>query len=1373
MKKLYVFKALLIFSLFFHSITLFAQLDVDNTSGAGDFIQTLVGQGVDVFNVQVNCPEISFGTFESNGSNVGIDQGVIMTSGDATLAQGPNTAGGTGAPNGSYTVDADLEALIPGFSINDACVIEFDFIPQGDSLSFNYVFGSEEYSEYVNSTFNDVFGFFVSGPGISGYYTNDAVNIALIPGTNIPVAIDNVNNGEAQTGEPTGPCMNCDYFIYNGDGNCYSTPTPVECTDSTFIQYDGLTTVLTAGIAVNPCDTFHIKLAIADAGDTAFDSGVFIQGSSFSTNIITLSSQGVALDDTFDTAVEGCVDGQFTFTASAADAYGQTVDFEIGGTAVAGVDYVAFPPTIDIAPNETTFELVIETIDDGVDNGPQTIQIIVENPNCMGVMFDTATLVIAEPPNFTVTEEQTICLGDTAQLVADGAITYEWLHPDIDYVNEPSQLVSPEVSTTYEVVLDYGTCTETLAAEVIIDPCLACPTNVVATASANEACSNDIIDLNFTTDAPDSLITVFWAGPGDVFDNQVWLSNDECAPADFEFVVTVICNDDQTVMLTDTVNITVYPNDLSPFIIENESDCEVSLDVAQGCEDYISVSDALLILPGDSGSTDIFVSYLPSNLCVDPYAVTLEYDCPFCNIQVSEATVQACDGEQFYINLDLVAEDNSDSFTVVDANGNSYGTYNYADLPVLVGPFAGDEVTEYEISISDSVNDECTATATFGPVDCLVCSINSVSIEASECELDMFTVQLDAVYQNTSGNFIVNDYAGNSLGTFAYSELPITLGPFVGDNYIVYSFEVVDEVETDCSFTAELGRVDCVCNIDDYSITALDCDGQNFSIEVVASGINTSDSYNVFVNGANVGTFNYADGAAIVGAFPGDNSSTYLVEIQDSAFEDCGAVTEIGPIACAVCDSGNLVAYGNCNGTDIATFDVYTSFTGNNIYTISDDAGNVYATGIPAGDDVFIGAFPNNAVVNLIISDDLVENCILTATVDCILCDPAQCNSQEGTIMASATELCPEDNVIVDADDFLLMPKQSVFYLFHNQAEVTVSDLPDLINDVYTTGSFLANNNDVIPCGTVVYATAIGAMEDHDMPGFPNYNDICLTVSNTIPIYFACPIVIDVVEICDNSTGEFSFNFDVSGGFPEFFPSTGYEISGDYTGSTLSGDVLTVGPLTDSDTYTITAVDDNGCSGTITNPFVCIKLPIELISFEGEAQANGNALKWLTATEIDNDYFTLEKSIDGVSFEAIHTEKGAGTTSTPQAYEYLDEQVSSGISYYRLSQTDFDGSTSIAGIISIERTQLENIVLNNLHPMPINNLLNIEISAQSNEQINIQIYNMAAQILISELQQIQEGINTFGINTTDLAEGIYLLEIESSGQLIQEKIIKQ
>ena len=142
------------------------------------------------------------------------------------------------------------------------------FIPSGNSLEFSYVFASEEYNEYVCSQFNDVFGFFVNG----GEYSNE--NIALIPGTDppIPVSINNVNNGTVGSNGEAGNCSdlqlaNSAFYVDNADG--------------TNIEYDGYTTTLTAVIAVVPGTEYTIKLAIADAGDGALDSGVFLEGESF------------------------------------------------------------------------------------------------------------------------------------------------------------------------------------------------------------------------------------------------------------------------------------------------------------------------------------------------------------------------------------------------------------------------------------------------------------------------------------------------------------------------------------------------------------------------------------------------------------------------------------------------------------------------------------------------------------------------------------------------------------------------------------------------------------------------------------------------------------------------------------------------------------------------------------------------------------------------------------------------------------------------------------------------------------------------------------------------------------------------------------
>lgn len=225
-----------------------------------DMVEILIGSGLEYSNVVFAGADSSRGSFWGGPGNIGLNNGIILTSGGVSLAPGPNTMTGAGAANMSPG-DPDLEMLSQGGLSYDACVLEFDFIPFYEYVWFQFVFCSEEYPEFVGSAFNDVFGFFISGPGITGPYSNNSKNIALIPNTEIPVSINNVNQD-----------INSDYYVVN---------------DSNFIQYDGFTTVLTAESEVEPMNTYHIKLAIGDIADAIFDSGVLLQASSFCSGPVT------------------------------------------------------------------------------------------------------------------------------------------------------------------------------------------------------------------------------------------------------------------------------------------------------------------------------------------------------------------------------------------------------------------------------------------------------------------------------------------------------------------------------------------------------------------------------------------------------------------------------------------------------------------------------------------------------------------------------------------------------------------------------------------------------------------------------------------------------------------------------------------------------------------------------------------------------------------------------------------------------------------------------------------------------------------------------------------------------------------------------
>jgi hypothetical protein len=241
-----------------------AQLTVDTTYTPQSLVtNVLLGTGVTVTNITCNCTPGAYSFFDGNNSNIGIAGGVLLTTGRARIAIGPNNSPSAGVDNGVVLTDSQLISIDPN-ATHDPCILEFDFVPDSSHIQFKYVFGSEEYNDYVNSTFNDVFGFFLTGPGI----LNPNNNIALIPLTTIPIAINNVNNGySAPNTASAGPCNHCQYFYDNLNG--------------TTIQYDAFTTVLTASATVTPNLTYHIKLAVADASDGVYDSGVFLQCGSF------------------------------------------------------------------------------------------------------------------------------------------------------------------------------------------------------------------------------------------------------------------------------------------------------------------------------------------------------------------------------------------------------------------------------------------------------------------------------------------------------------------------------------------------------------------------------------------------------------------------------------------------------------------------------------------------------------------------------------------------------------------------------------------------------------------------------------------------------------------------------------------------------------------------------------------------------------------------------------------------------------------------------------------------------------------------------------------------------------------------------------
>ncbi len=342
------------------------------------------------------------------------------------------------------------------------------------------------------------------------------------------------------------------------------------------------------------------------------------------------------------------------------------------------------------------------------------------------------------------------------------------------------------------------------------------------------------------------------------------------------------------------------------------------------------------------------------------------------------------------------------------------------------------------------------------------------------------------------------------------------------------------------------------------------------------------------------------------------------------------------------------------------------------------------------------------------------------------------------------------------------------------------------------------NNNNILAIPPAPPFDLDGAGEGTCLIWYVQYNDIggnevgntladltgCFALSNSIevvreicdPQAFDCasnPIVINHNVTCNQGNGLYDVQFTISGGGAGLQGGV-YMVTGDFTGMVIPGQVRNITGLAEGTTYNITVVDDGfGCSASITKgPNNCSKLPVELLAFNGEAQTGGNLLKWVTATEIENDYFSLYSSVNGEDFELIHQQEGGGTISTVQKYQFLDRNVSFGMTYYQLRQTDFDGTNKIIAHTSISRGEQTDVVLLDSFPNPFNSELILNIYSNSDNKVIITLNNILGSSITQHRLMLQNGNNTIHLETDDLTRGLYLLNIQSQKNQHSYKLLK-
>ncbi|MCG8575918.1 MAG: OmpA family protein [Flavobacteriales bacterium] len=261
------------------------QFSTESDSSAEHYVRTvLMGEGVELRNVIFLGKKGSLGKFEADSSLFGMSEGLILTTGNVKGAQGPNDSPkkttlsilpqSGRARKMVRNGDKDLNAISTEPTLDNA-ILQIEFVPKNEELQFNFIFASEEYLEFCGSKYNDIFAFFLSGPKIQ------KTNLAVLPDGKTPVSVNTINHKN-----------NPEYFRRNDfiDRKKKSAKSiekkqnklGIDPQLNNSIQFDGMTTTLTASYKVIPNQVYRIKIAIADASDQSFDSAVFIEGGSFS-----------------------------------------------------------------------------------------------------------------------------------------------------------------------------------------------------------------------------------------------------------------------------------------------------------------------------------------------------------------------------------------------------------------------------------------------------------------------------------------------------------------------------------------------------------------------------------------------------------------------------------------------------------------------------------------------------------------------------------------------------------------------------------------------------------------------------------------------------------------------------------------------------------------------------------------------------------------------------------------------------------------------------------------------------------------------------------------------------------------------------------
>jgi len=774
----------------------------------------------------------------------------------------------------------------------------------------------------------------------------------------------------------------------------------------------------------------------------------------------------------------------------------------------------------------------------------------------------------------------------------------------------------------------------------------------------------------------------------------------------------------------------------------------------------------------DASCTDNFI--FSSNVC----EIGAGGDC---NIQIDAITTE-CNDDGTYTAVLIVSRNDE-----VGNSGFNYSINNGASIniaydmtlsqQVIIADLPGTGQPTF-IKIEDAEIANCSYTITITAPECDF---------VEQCDLEMFAIPSECQGNGTYNLSLVINYVNAGPAGFAYD---IGNGMFVGTaaydgtgsqvvviENLLGNGELVDIMANDiffnnsCLATNTYQVPSCECTLDVDAIPGQCLSDNTFDMTLIVEYSETASSGFVYsIDGEEPVMVDY-DGTGLqfitITQNMGDGN-TYDVMVADQDNEACSDNTSFTAPSCMGGGADECILVANattsmCN-TD-GTFDLVLTVSRND--NVGNNGFELFIDGVSYGITNYTTNISQQVIVNGIIGDGEMIQVSVNDVDDSTCSDVLSVNT-------------PDCNVLADCNlDLTITPGVCgtdgtyTIVIIVSYENVGSTGFEYFVSGTDKTGQIPYN-------GTGIQSVVIEGLTGN---GTILVNDLDLSNCSDSEVYDGE----DCFESDGNNTqcDEFQATAEVicnddDNSYRVIISAFSSDPDDEFLITSLNGfnGVFTGLPYTDGpfDTpngysYTISLVSDPSCSQTFAVDNIdCITTPIELLSFTGTVQKTGNQLNWATATERDNDYFTLERSFDGINFKEIAQIDGAGNSNHAIRYSYLDKEARTGNSYYRLLQTDFDGNTEVTSkVIVLFKTDISNI---NVYPVPAESEVVVSFIATEASQYDLEIYNVVGKVIeIISIETI-DGLNNFRLDISSYANGLYLVKMQSENQVQEFTIIK-